>query len=149
MLFDIVNKDPAQRCERRVPNILLNLFKGYIMNNNLSYDVYYRKFARIGRKPKGEEFDWTFISSYRSTILSNDHTDLGYLRARSRVLEEIMSYNRLWHDSGWEFQFKIVNSINYFKAGKDQNVILKDNKVDEMSEDDKEWEEFFYWIDIK
>ena len=123
------------------------------MKNNLSYDVYFRRFAKPDHRPKGDEHDWTFLSAYKSVTVetlrsvtedvSHSETDIGYLSARSRVLEEMMRYNLYYHDSGWEYQFKIVKSINYFTAGEDKDVILQDNKIDKLTDEDSEWREFF------
>tara|TARA_R100001460_G_scaffold70446_1_gene111099 strand:+ start:540 stop:920 length:381 start_codon:yes stop_codon:yes gene_type:complete len=123
------------------------------MKNNLSYDVYYKRFAKVGCNPKGDEYGWTFLSAYKSVILdsltsvpedvSHDVTDIGYLRARSRVLEEIMRGN-YFHDSGWEFQYKIVKSIDFFTACSEKDVVLRDNKIDKLSDEDIEWQELMY-----
>lgn len=104
----------------------------------MEYQVWYRFKNKRDRKFP----DWMFMSAYKAQKVIADergayhpdqHIDLGYVQARSRVLREIQSVNHGFYDISKDYEFKITEGEDYFSAADgEQNFTVVDLKKEDL-----------------
>ena len=109
----------------------------------MEYQIFYRS-----KDKKDRNFqDWVFMSAYKAQKIIADergayhpdqHIDLGYVMARSRVLREMQSVHHGFYGTSKDFEFKITEGADYFSAADgEQNFIVVDLKKEDLPE--KRW----------
>ena len=114
-----------------------------------SFDIYYRRYQEdehdrhyesgLGWDP---DVEWIFLDAYQSLISSKDGADIGYLKAKNRILNEMKPIIDGVHSSGFNFDFKIVKGVHAFL--KDDKKISFKNTPEELTHEDMDFLEVFY-----
>ena len=124
-----------------------------------SFDIYYRRYERAdlidpemykgimsekemeGYVDEIPNVEWVFLDAYQSLISSSDGADIGYLKAKNRVLNEMMPVKNGIHSTDFEFEFKIVKGVHAFL--KDDKKVSFKNTPEELTHEDMDFLEFF------
>lgn len=97
-------------------------------------------------KPKQKKVfsDWIFMSAYKAQVITGDergayhqdqHIDLGYIQARSRVLKELQNVQHGLYDISKDYRFKIKEGNDYFQAASGEgSFTVVDLKIVDLPE---------------
>lgn len=116
----------------------------------MEYQIWYR----LKSKTEKEFGEWMFMSAYKAQIITGDERgawhenqriDLGYVQARSRVLNELSSVHLGLYDISKDYQFKITEGADHFTAADgEQTLVMQDLKKEDLPGKRFGQDEIFY-----